>query len=46
MNLGWTFAFCFVFALAKISSSADVVKAIDDEWFPLSIIHINDLHAR
>jgi hypothetical protein len=36
--------FVLIAAWAKIES-ANVVKA-DDDLFPLSIIHLNDFHAR
>lgn len=37
----------FLFAvLLEISQSARVISKVNDDWFPVTIIHLNDMHAR
>lgn len=41
---------CFIFLIIgtinKKIESAVVIKPLDEDLFPVSIIHINDFHAR
>jgi hypothetical protein len=37
---------CSLIIFGGFCSSVEVIKAIEDDWFPLTIIHLNDMHAR
>jgi 2',3'-cyclic-nucleotide 2'-phosphodiesterase (5'-nucleotidase family) len=41
----WTLLLCTMAFAVGVCSSAEIVK-IEDDWFPLTIIHLNDMHAR
>ncbi|CRK89351.1 CLUMA_CG003109, isoform A, partial [Clunio marinus] len=47
MKILWTVVLFVSLASSIDTNSVDVVrKDIDDSWFPVNIIHINDFHAR
>lgn len=37
---------CTLAVIASLTEAQKVVKAIEDDWFPVTILHLNDMHAR